>query len=172
MNEKLREAVEKIIKELSDDISDRCGIKHEWERIDAEVMNGEIIPEWRNIIITPLKSLFQSTQAEAVKARPKIICLCGSTRFKDTFMQVAKDLTCEGINVLAPFHFRHTGDIITPELEEVLSQLHFRKIDLADEVFILNVGGYIGEHLKAEIEYATAKGKPIKYLEALSGEGK
>ena len=97
----------------------------------------------------------------------KIICLCGSTRFKAEFMQIAKELTCQGIIVLAPFHFRHTGDAITLELEELLSQLHFRKIDLADELLILNVGGYIGEHLKAEIAYAERTGKPFRYLEEL-----
>ena len=99
--------------------------------------------------------------------RTKIVCLCGSTRFKDTFFDVAKDLTCKGQIVLAPFHFRKCGDALTPELETLLSELHFKKIDIADEVFVLNVGGYIGDSTRSEIEYATKHGKPIKYLEEI-----
>lgn len=96
---------------------------------------------------------------------PTIVCLCGSTRFKEQFFDVAKSLTCDGIIVLAPFHFRKCGDVITPELEDILSALHFRKIDLADEVMVLNVGGYIGESTRKEIEYAKSNNKIIKYLE-------
>ncbi len=50
------------------------------------------------------------------------------------------------------------------DVADRLDELHLRKIDLADEVFILNVGGYIGESTRKEIEYAQRQGKPIKYL--------
>ena len=46
-----------------------------------------------------------------------------------------------------------------------LDELHLRKIDLADEVMVLNVGGYIGDSTRREIEYANAHGKPVRYLE-------
>ena len=47
-----------------------------------------------------------------------------------------------------------------------LDELHKRKIGLADEVHVLNVGGYIGKSALSEINYAEAGGKPITYLES------
>ena len=69
----------------------------------------------------------------------KIVTLCGSTRFKEQFMEVQK--------------------------REMLDDIHLRKIDLADEIFVINVGGYIGESTKREIAYAEKTGKTVKYLE-------
>ena len=117
---------------------------------------NEVVENWLSIPI-PVEPDF-----------PKTVCLCGSTRFKSEFMETAKKLTCQGCNVLAPFHFRKCGDEITPELERTLSELHLRKIDLADEVMILNVGGYIGESTRNELNYAKSKGKVIRYLEAIN----
>jgi cell division protein FtsB len=54
----------------------------------------------------------------------------------------------------------------TPEQKIALDELHKRKIDLADEVLVLNVGGYIGESTRSEIEYARKLGKPVRYLES------
>ena len=50
--------------------------------------------------------------------------------------------------------------------KERLDVLHLRKIDLADEVLILNVGGYIGKSTRKELDYALSQGKPVRYLEA------
>ena len=61
-------------------------------------------------------------------------------------------------------HGAETG--CTTEQKLALDELHKRKIDLADEVFVLNVGGYIGSSTRSEIEYAEAHGKPVTYLEA------
>lgn len=55
----------------------------------------------------------------------------------------------------------------TPEQKIALDELHKRKIDLADEVYVLNVGGYIGESTKSEIQYAKEIRKRIRYLEAI-----
>ena len=99
------------------------------------------------------------------KTKPKVVTLCGSTRFKDKFFEVAKELTCEGYIVLAPFHFRHCGDIITPKLSELLYSLHIKKIEISDEIYVINVNGYIGESTEKEIEYAKATSKKIRYLE-------
>jgi hypothetical protein len=49
-------------------------------------------------------------------------------------------------------------------LHELFDELHKRKIDLADEVMVLNVGGYIGDSTRSEIEYAVKTGKTVKYL--------
>ena len=98
---------------------------------------------------------------------PKIICLCGSTRFIGVFQEHYAKLTDEGYIVLT------VGRIVPKHEQESerkrnLDELHLRKIDLADEVMILNVGGYIGNSTRAEIEYAIKIGKPVKYLEGLT----
>lgn len=101
-----------------------------------------------------------------------IVCLCGSTRFMETYNKWRVKLTYEGKIVLSvelittqtksedPQHSNHA-------LKEMLDELHLRKIDLADEIFVLNVDGYIGESTRKEIEYAELNGKPISYLNPL-----
>ncbi len=104
----------------------------------------------------------------------KVITLCGSTRFKDEFMEVQKRLTLEGNIVISVGLFGHSGDNEVWEhmdegtltkTKEMLDDMHKRKIDMADEIFVINVGGYIGSSTRSEIEYAQATGKPIRYLE-------
>lgn len=97
----------------------------------------------------------------------KIITLCGSTRFKDEFMQAQKRLSLEGNIVISVGLFGHSGDteVRTPGVKEMLDDMHLRKIDLADEIYVINPGGYIGESTRREIAYATSTGKQIKYLE-------
>lgn len=51
------------------------------------------------------------------------------------------------------------------ETKEMLDDMHKRKIDMADEIFVINVGEYIGSSTRSEIEYAKATGKEIRYLE-------
>lgn len=96
----------------------------------------------------------------------KIVCLCGSTRFYRTFRDFNKRLTLQGIIVLSIGCEHHSDDElgITDEQKIELDELHKCKIDLADEVFILDVGGYIGSSTRSEIEYAESRGKPIRYL--------
>ena len=104
----------------------------------------------------------------------KVITLCGSTRFKDEFMEVQKRLTLEENIVISVGLFGHSGDDEVWEnmdegtltkTKEMLDDMHKRKIDMADEIFVINVGGYIGESTRSEIEYARAAGKEIRYLE-------
>lgn len=97
----------------------------------------------------------------------KVITLCGSTRFKDAFMETQKRLTLEGNIVISVGLFGHAGDdeVWNEGTKEMLDDMHKRKIDLADEIFIINVGGYVGSSTKSEIEYAKMMGKPVKYLE-------
>lgn len=99
---------------------------------------------------------------------PKIVCLCGSTRFKDAFIQANRDETLKGNIVLSVGMFGHQEGIdMNGEVKKKLDQLHFRKIDLAHEVLVLNVGGYIGESTRNEINYSLLKKKPIRYLEPI-----
>ena len=104
----------------------------------------------------------------------KVITLCGSTRFKDKFMEVQKRLTLEENIVISVGLFGHSGDDEVWEnmdegtltkTKEMLDDMHKRKIDMADEIFVINVGGYIGSSTRSEIEYAKAAGKPVRYLE-------
>ena len=101
----------------------------------------------------------------------KVITLCGSTRFKDEFMKAQKRLTLEGNIVISVGLFGHSGDdeVWTDGTTEMLDAMHKRKIDMADEIYVINVGGYIGSSTRSEIEYAEATGKTVRYLEE-SGE--
>ena len=97
----------------------------------------------------------------------KVITLCGSTRFKEEFLEVQKRLTLEGNIVVSVGLFGHSGDDVvwTEGVKEMLDRQHLAKIDLADEIFVINVGGYIGDSTRREIAYAEFKGKSIAYLE-------
>ena len=97
----------------------------------------------------------------------KVITLCGSTKFKDEFIKAQKELTLKGNIVISVGLFGHSGDdeVWTPGTKEMLDDMHKRKIDMADEIFVINVGGYIGESTRSEIEYARNAGKKIRYLE-------
>ena len=96
----------------------------------------------------------------------KVITLCGSTRFKDEFLQVQKRLTLEGNIVISGGLFGHSGDneVWTEGTKEMLDDMHLRKIDMADEIFVVNVGGYIGSSTRNEIKYAESTGKVVRYF--------
>ena len=96
-----------------------------------------------------------------------VVTLCGSTRFKDTFMEIQKRLTLQGYIVISVGLFGHAGDeeVWTEGIKEMLDDMHKGKIDMADEIFVINVGGYIGSSTRSEIEYARKTGKPVRYLE-------
>jgi hypothetical protein len=97
----------------------------------------------------------------------KIITLCGSTKFKEQFIEVQKRLTLEGNIVISVGLFGHSGDseAFNEQTKEMLDDMHKRKIDMADEIFVINVNGYIGDSTKNEIQYAQKTGKTVRYLE-------
>lgn len=106
----------------------------------------------------------------------KVITLCGSTRFKDAFMEAQKRLTLEGNIVISVGLFGHSGDQevwdgmdegTLSKTKKMLDDMHKRKIDMADEIYVINVGGYIGESTRSEIEYAEMHDKKVRYLEEL-----
>jgi hypothetical protein len=106
--------------------------------------------------------------------RPPVVCLCGSTRFYDEFRRANLRLTLAGQIVLSiGCDTRSDGDLAAagelgtdlPDLKARLDALHKRKIDLADYVLVLNVGGYIGASTRSEIAYAAAARTPVTYLE-------
>ena len=108
----------------------------------------------------------------------KVITLCGSTRFKDAFLEAQKRLTLEGNIVISVGLFGHSGDNEVWEnmdegtltrTKEMLDDMHKRKIDMADEIYVINVDGYIGDSTRSEIEYARMKGKKVRYLKQTKG---
>jgi hypothetical protein len=119
-------------------------------------------------------------KTEAVEARygqafPRVVCLCGSTRFMEAFQRAKFDETLEGNIVLTiGCDTKADGALFEGEqgaaTKRMLDQLHLRKIDHADEVLVLNVGGYIGSSTRGEIEYAKRTGKKIRYLEHAEGD--
>jgi|GEM_PF-161446 len=112
-----------------------------------------------------------------MKTKYKVITLCGSTRFRDEFYEAQKRLTLEGNIVISVGLFGHSGDDEVWEnmdegtltkTKEMLDDMHKRKIDMADEIYVINVGGYIGSSTRSEIEYALTAGKTVRYLEERS----
>jgi len=101
-----------------------------------------------------------------MQGKYKIITLCGSTRFKDEFIAEQKRLTLEGNIVISVGLFGHSGDeeVWSEHTKIMLDDMHKRKIDLADEIFVINVEGYIGSSTRSEIEYAIKTGKMVRYL--------
>jgi hypothetical protein len=94
-----------------------------------------------------------------------IICLIGSSRFRRSFVEEGHRLETTGHLVLCMTFFQHSDNIdVSPEHREILRKVDRKRIDLSDEVRVLNVGGYIGEDTRKEIEYAESCGKKISYL--------
>lgn len=103
----------------------------------------------------------------------KVICLCGSTRFTNEMLIKQWELTKQGNIVLTwcalpDSYFKgedktHIGN--QEGVKAIVDEVHKRKIDLADEVLVINVGGYIGESTRSEVEYAIEHDKPVKWLE-------
>ena len=101
------------------------------------------------------------------KNKYKIIILCGSIKFKDEFMKAQEKLTLDGNIVLTPNFFNNIKkEEIGLETKKMLDEMHKQKIDMSDEIYVINFGGYIGESTKTEIEYAKTKGKKVSYLES------
>jgi len=162
---RLREAMEKTIKELE-------GTRRHFSSLnDRETDYRCCLVDVEN----KLQFALVASPAPAKTCLPKIICLCGSTRFYDQFQESNYAETMKGNVVLSVGFYPHAkakhghGEGIGHDsLEKIkLDELHKRKIDLADEVLVLNVGGYIGESTRSEINYAVAHGKPVKYLEPI-----
>lgn len=104
---------------------------------------------------------------QEMKTFPRIVCLCGSTRFSEAFRKARLAEALEGSIVLTLGS--DTQSDAELQLDEdalrILAERHLRQIDLADEIFVLNVGGYIGTHTAAEIAYARQHGKVVRFLE-------
>lgn len=133
--------------------SDWIDKSYRYEKVsETEMLNGAKVPTYAPV------------------ARPVIVCLCGSTRFKEAFEKAARDETLAGRVVLSVGMFGHVEELdMAGSVKRQLDKLHLFKVELADEVLILNVGSYIGESTRNELEYAKGLGKTIRYLEPVEG---
>lgn len=142
-------------------------------KIEVEVPKniGKIIPMYGKAVNGSLKDFIQyvNDKYDIIPANPKKVCYCGSLRVAmDAFKKAEYDAVLRGEIALLPCCMfvdiqREYG--AESDYKAMADDLHKRKIDICDEVFVLNVGGYIGESTRSEIEYAIHIGKPVKYLE-------
>lgn len=96
----------------------------------------------------------------------KIICLCGSNRFEEAFKKANKEESAKGHIVVTIANLNSSGYLnvqITDKKEA--DQLQLDKVELADEILVLNVGGHIGSFTKKSIQHAIKHNKIIRYLE-------
>ena len=98
----------------------------------------------------------------------KVVTICGSIRFWDKMQEMSEKLELEkGYAVIGVTPHVMERDF-TQQEEDLLDELHKIKIDISDAIYVVNVGGYIGNSTRNEIEYATKKGKEIIYLEDIN----
>ena len=122
-------------------------------------------------LVLPLTDhgLMEDQQAPE-SAEAKVITLCGSTKFEAEFAEVNQRLTMAGFVVISLGMFSlpdlpdydWTAD--TSDLKGRLGGVHFQKIRMADEVYVVDPGGYVGESTRREIAYAESLGKLVRYL--------
>ena len=117
-------------------------------------------------------SLQELLRLKASAPQPIRVCLCGSTRFMQAFQDANLRETLSGKIVLSiGCNTKSDQDLaLGPVDKTALDLLHLFKIDLADEILVLNVGGYIGESTRREIDYARMLGKQIRWLEPMAEE--
>ena len=113
-----------------------------------------------------------------MKQKPKIVCLCGSTRFESCFREIILTETLKGNIVLVPSGYR-IGDVTHPghrfaqsipvdEMKVLFDSVHKAKIEMADEILVVNPDSYIGDSTRSEMEFALRLGKPIRFLDRVS----
>jgi len=124
-------------------------------------------PDLITAVCKALDARTPSTEGMEKVNKPEVICLCGSTRFVEWFSKMNLHFTLQGKIVLSIGCDTKSDDALglTEEDKADLNELHLRKIDIADRVFVINIDGYIGDSTRREIEYAENIGKPIGYLE-------
>lgn len=104
--------------------------------------------------------------------KPKVVTLCGSTRFYTHFQEALYKETMAGKIVLTVGFYPHAqvqahGQVVgcTDEQKVMLDNLHLRKIDMSDEILVLNVDGYVGESTTKEIKYAITMNKKVRWYD-------
>jgi hypothetical protein len=104
-----------------------------------------------------------SQEERNVPERLNVITLCGSMRFWDEFERLSAELTLAGNVVLTPVRL-DPAIHPSPEQRERLGRVHLQKVDMSDEVVVVNVGGYLGDSTRAEIDHARARDLRVTFL--------
>lgn len=156
---------EKALGEIAEHSSGYADVLLEWPAVNFTHNDmGRYFKRVEYIISLARQGLEETT---ADKTFPEIITLCGSTKFKEEYLEAQKMLTLDGRIVISVGLFGHAdSEPISESQKDALDELHKRKIDIADAIYVINVGGYIGDSTKSEIEYAKRHGKSIYYLES------
>ena len=145
-------------------------------RIIGPVKESDIIGKV-DLVLFPFSKFGKVKWGNIMIGNYKIVTLCGSTKFKKEFLEVQKKLTLLGYIVISVGLFGHSGDSeVWENMDEgtltktksMLDDMHKRKIDLSDMIYVINVGGYIGESTRSEIEYAICTGKEVHDLESVN----
>lgn len=145
-------------------------------RIIGPVKERDIIGKV-DLVLFPFSKFGKVKWGNIMIENYKIVTLCGSTKFKKEFLEIQKKLTLLGYIVISVGLFGHSGDNeVWENMDEgtltktksMLDDMHKRKIDLSDMIYVINVGGYIGESTRSEIEYAICTGKEVHYLESVN----
>lgn len=145
-------------------------------RIIGPVKESDIIGKV-DLVLFPFSKFGKVKWGNIMIGNYKIVTLCGSTKFKKEFLEVQKKLTLLGYIVISVGLFGHSGDNeVWENMDEgtltktksMLDDMHKRKIDLSDMIYVINVSGYIGESTRSEIEYAKSTGKEVRYLESVN----
>lgn len=133
-----------------------CGLIGPWEGSEEEA-----IASW--------DALPRVGDAAQITKGPEIVTLCGSSRFKEDFIREQARLTDEGKIFLTLGFFGHLDfpELMNTERKEFWDELHKRKIDISNSIFVINKDGYIGESTRSEIDYAISRGKAVYYMEPL-----
>lgn len=98
--------------------------------------------------------------------KPKVITICGSSKFKGAILGVTQRLTLQGHIVINHGFFHHQDMVpITDKQKKDLDDLMFRKIDISDRIHVVNINGYMGTTTVAAVEYARAKDKTVTFEE-------
>ena len=96
----------------------------------------------------------------------KVVTLCGSMRFQNEMMEIAEKLAREGECVLTPVYMVMKDCEISEKEVKRLKLEQFKRIELANEIFVVNVDEYVGESTMAEIEFAERNGKRVRWMES------
>lgn len=145
-------------------------------RIIGPVKERDIIGKV-DLVLFPFSKFGKVKWGNIMIGNYKIVTLCGSTKFKKEFLEIQKKLTLLGYIVISVGLFGHSGDNeVWENMDEgtltktksMLDDMHKRKIDLSDMIYVINVGGYTLESTRSEIEYAISTGKEVHYLESVN----
>ncbi len=173
-NATLVRLVDSDTKSITESEQEKNDLKAENQRMRNEIVALRVLLLTKSMVIAAdsMKEFARAALEKMKAIRPKIVCLCGPMRFMEAYRQAEYDLEMQGVIVLAPSFLpgaaQHDGTTgCTPEQKIMLDELHKQKIDMADRILVLNVGGYIGSSTRSEIDYALANGKPVTYLEPI-----